>query len=73
MRFVVDFDRYPRAVCVLVIQYFRGDGIVTIETPCDDSYLRWLHLHGFDVPTWWLAWHSTQAWLTETYGMEVAA
>ena len=63
MRYIVDFKRYPFAVCVWVIQYFRGNDMVLIETPCSDNYLRWLYGHGFDVPTWWLQWHSTQAWL----------
>jgi hypothetical protein len=72
MRYVVDFKRYPRAICVLVIQYFRGDGIVTIETPCTDAYLRWLYLHDFDTPIWWQAWHSTQAWIASVHGERIA-
>lgn len=73
MRFIVDFNRYPRAVAVMVIEYARGTGIVRIETPCSDAYLRWLYHHGFDVPSWWLLWNSTRRWLDETYGQELAA
>ena len=63
MRFIVDFKRYPTAICVMIIEYMRGDGYVRIETPCSDAYLRWLYLQGYDVPVWWLEWHSTQTWV----------
>lgn len=59
MQFIVDFKRYPRAICVLVFWTSRG----VIETPCSDSYLRWLYVHGEIVPTWWVNWHSTQTWI----------
>lgn len=74
MRFIVDFKRYPTAVCVMVIEYMRGDGMVIIETPCDNGYLQWLYQHDFSdkLPSWWLRWSSTRQWLVETYGTELA-
>lgn len=71
MRFIVDFNRYPTAVCVLQIHTNYG----MVEKPCSDWYLRWLYQHGFSdkLPSWWYGWHSTKQWLAEsTEGERVA-